>query len=386
MNFSTLQQKMIVAIFCCLIAVPGALHLGDLLGLGKDIVSSARQNSAVPDTTSIETTYGGFYTQDDVWVNLYGLANGMMLKDEVANFSVIRDSSGSLYIPESIDDRAPVDVVVSNINALSAASERVGANFLFAQPAYKTYTDVAELSDYAISYLDSDYDEILKRLDDLGVSAVDLRDVEDCCDWYKTDHHWTCEASFAAANYVIGCLANVHGMALSANQQAFLDLSNYEEMLYENSFLGSAGVKVGSWYEGKDDFSYFAPTWNTNFTYEHYVGGKLDGSYSGSFEDAFIDESLLTDKEYNNKYNAFLRGGYVESVIVNHDSENNLKLLFVAHSYGRPMVQYLSLFFGEVVYLDPQDGRFNENYVEYIENYQPDYVVVMYDGEINIGE
>lgn len=45
----------------------------------------------------------------------------------------------------------------------------------------------------------------------------------------------------------------------------------------------------------------------------------------------------------------------------------------------------LSLCFKETRYLDPQKGRFEDNYLEYIEEYTPDIVIVMYDAEINTG-
>ena len=117
----------------------------------------------------------------------------------------------------------------------------------------------------------------------------------------------------------------------------------------------------------------------------HFIGGTLDATYEGTFAEAFISEDLLENPAYNNKYNAFLHGSYVESVIVNHRAPNDLKALFVSHSYGRPAAQYLSLFFAETRYLDPQEGRYNDSLTDYIEEYQPDVVIVMYDGQMNVG-
>ena len=34
----------------------------------------------------------------------------------------------------------------------------------------------------------------------------------------------------------------------------YTDLVNYEEIIQENCFLGSYGVKVGKYYDGMDDF------------------------------------------------------------------------------------------------------------------------------------
>ena len=45
------------------------------------------------------------------------------------------------------------------------------------------------------------------------------------------------------------------------------------------------------------------------------------------------------------------------------------------------MVQYLSLCFGETRYLDPQEGRYNDSYIQYMRDFQPDVVVIMYSGD-----
>ena len=34
----------------------------------------------------------------------------------------------------------------------------------------------------------------------------------------------------------------------------------------------------------------------------------------------------------------------------------------------------------ETRYLDPQEGRYNDSYIDYIDEYQPDVVVMMYTG------
>lgn len=52
-----------------------------------------------------------------------------------------------------------------------------------------------------------------------------------------------------------------------------------------------------------------------------------------------------------------------------------------ADSYARPMLAFMSLCFKEVRFLDPQEGRYNYSYVEYIDEYDPDIVIMMFPGE-----
>ena len=66
---------------------------------------------------------------------------------------------------------------------------------------------------------------------------------------------------------------------------------------------------------------------------------------------------------------------------MNWMAENELKVLLISHSYGRPFTQYLSLCFRETRYLDPQKGRYNDNCLKYIDEYGPDLVLVMTEFE-----
>ena len=132
---------------------------------------------------------------------------------------------------------------------------------------------------------------------------------------------------------------------------------------------------------GKDEFNILVPDFDTDFSYKHYIDGKLQKNTEGNFKEAFVDENLLKDNDYYNKYNACLYGGYVENIILNNNCTNGKKLLLISDSYARPMVMYLGLAFSEIHYLDPQEGRYNESYIEYINEYKPDVVIMMYSGE-----
>ena len=91
--------------------------------------------------------------------------------------------------------------------------------------------------------------------------------------------------------------------------------------------------------------------------------------------------NLITDKEYNNKYSAYTFDGYIENRIYNMNADNELKVLLISDSFSRPMVTFFSLCFYETRYLDPQEGRYTDSYVEYIDEYQPDVVVMMFSGD-----
>lgn len=76
-------------------------------------------------------------------------------------------------------------------------------------------------------------------------------------------------------------------------------------------------------FSGKDDFSYYSPKFNTQFSFNHYRDGEIQYSHEVGFEKAFINQQVLIDEEYLNKYNALLYGAdCCESIITNRLSKN----------------------------------------------------------------
>nr|WP_300839891.1 hypothetical protein [uncultured Acetatifactor sp.] len=144
-------------------------------------------------------------------------------------------------------------------------------------------------------------------------------------------------------------------------------------------------MKVGKYYAGKDDFVILLPDFDTDMLFQSYdTTGKLLLEKSGDFFCSLLDGDILEDTEYDNKYNSFCNVGYIENHILNYNASNDLKCLFISHSYGRPLTMYLAINFFEIVNLDPQKGRFGGNYLEYIDEYEPDIVLfqVEFEGEI----
>ena len=208
---------------------------------------------------------------------------------------------------------------------------------------------------------------------------LDIRkELDDNLEFYKTDHHWTVGSAFLAAQSVVKSLNTNYDLELD---EEILQQDKFRELVWENSFLGSMGIRTGKYYVGKDDFTMLEPTFETDLTYKHFINAELEKEKEGDFVEAFVDLTILDDPDYNNKYNACLNGGYVENIIVNHQKPDGLKTLIVSDSFARPMVQYLSLCFGETRYLDPQEGRYNDSYIQYMRDFQPDVVVIMYSGD-----
>lgn len=379
MNTIRIRNIIVAILFIC----------GILFGMVISIPSIASiidKELASQETTrfkAFEENYSSIFTNYDSTINIYGAIQKILGKREVKNFDVVKDDAGQLYKTEPMKRSSSEEVIQTAdiYQKLAYATENNGGAFFYVQAPFKNTEGIHELKGYDGSYMDTNFTSLLDELERRNISAIDLRSFKECCQYYKTDHHWTVESSFSAT---VKTLEFIQSKIDIGWEHDIYNLSNYSTLSYPSSFLGSNGIRVGKYYGGVDDFNILVPNFKTDFTYQHLADGTITKEKSGDFFQAFIDKSILTDETYHNKYNALLQGGYVENIITNHNTGNDKKLLFISHSYGRPMTQYLSLSFSEVRYLDPQDGRYNGNYLTYINEYKPDIVIVMYDDSINI--
>ena len=327
------------------------------------------------DTSIVETSYEDNFWHHENFINLQGWiakASGQMI-----NNGVIKGLDGSLHLLEDVEYTFDAELEQKNCNdtiEILKTAEETGASILYVQRAYKT----GELPYGYTFQRDKQYEFWGKAMENVGIPVLDIKkELGDYLQFYKTDHHWTVESSFYAAKMIVHELNQHYGMDLANDA---LEHNKYDTMVWKDSFLGSMGIRTGKYYAGKDDFIMLNPKFETYLTYEHFINGELDKKKEGDFLESFVDLSILNDAGYNNKYNACLNGGYVENIIINHQQPEGLKVLVISDSFARPMVQYMSLCFGETRYLDPQEGRYNDSYVEYIKDYNPDVVVVMYSG------
>lgn len=362
---------------------------GCSVAYGKSAVQSVIYSYRQWDEqSSLESLFSNFtnnykneLTKTRFWINIYGGIQKLLMKKEIKNFSIISDNEGGLYSSIGKYSDETIENSFQDINKIFDKTSEVSGDFLFVQMPYKGFDAAPELNIYKKDYTNFNFDRLYTKIVAANLPSIDLRTMQTDWEYYKTDHHWTAESAFKASSYVVSYLDDTYHLSLDKNS-FYKNRNNYDTKVYEDALLGSAGIQVGEYYSGKDDVKIPIPCFDTSLHWEHYIQGNKTEETTGTFWEAFINESILNSPEYYNKYNAFLNGGYCENRIYNHLAKNEKKLLLITNSYGRPFVLYLSLYFKETRYLDPQPGRFDGNYLEYIETYQPDVVVVMYNDPI----
>ncbi len=316
------------------------------------------------------------------FININGFQRKFFGQREMNN--LIRNCDDELFMLQS---KQPTQNTVKVIQRKSKSIETIykyssKISFLFVQVPTKVIKNRTSLPVSKVDYGNEIYDLWGKILKEKQIPYLDLREtIGGNIEFYKTDHHWRVETAFYATKSIIETLDAIYNLALN-NDDFIGNIQNYKLIKREKAFLGSYGIRVGEYFAGKDDIVIPVPKYETDFIYRHFISHKLVKEKKGKFENAFIDFDILNNSSYYNKYNACLHGGYAENRIINLKSKNNLKLLFISHSYGRPLAQYISLHFAETRYLDPRKGRHHESYIEYIKQYKPDVIIIMYNDDI----
>lgn len=256
-------------------------------------------------------------------------------------------------------------------------SKQHGAEILYVEHPEK-FDNKKSILPYKLNQAYWKMDEYnIKELKKDNYPILDLRDDKYKANkFFKTDHHWTIESAFNATSAILKYL---DGKMQLKNIDKTTNIDNYNVQNYPNSYLGSSGVRTGKFVVGKDDIIKVEPKFNTQIIYERYDElGNKSWELNGKYKDTLIKQSIFNDINYNNKYSAYLYDGYIEARLYNKLAQNKEKVLFISDSFSRPVVSFLSLNFREVRSLDPQEGRYNNSYLNYIKEYQPDIVIVMY--------
>lgn len=323
------------------------------------------------------------------WINLYGFVQNVLDKEQIENFTLYKTSYNKIVSPREAVEDAEIEKNANNIELIQEYCSNRDIPMFY-------ITSILPICDEDIlpsgikDYSKRNQEKLHKRLENTAVSMIHLQQKDSILNieqedlFYRTDHHWSIETCFAAFQEIIWHLENSLNWNLDSDKK-FTNLESYEKITYEKSFLGSYGVKVGEYYLGADDFEIYIPKYETDFIFEKYdANHEMIMRKKGDFFKSMMDEEIIQDKNYYNKYNSFSNGGYIENRVFNNKADNDKKILLISHSYGRPLLQYLSLCFKEVRNLDPQEGRYNDDYFKYIDEYEPDLILIMneFEGEI----
>jgi len=377
-NFSTILFSLC---FCCIILSGFVAMIYDIQNQISEIVITENKLSNF-SLKSIITDVSIF--EDKLKPINSMLQKNVLQKKEIDDFKYYKNIDGGYIITRSPKSVETIKSQQQNIKALYDSATQNGADFLYISMPSRvndTYREILSNIDFS-----NDYKDMLLSGIHSDIPTLDLRKISEIesleSSYYKTDHHWNVESIFLAFKATIAELNTLYELSLDS-QKIYTNLDNYEILVSQNTFSGSTRQNVGEIYLEKEDFKLYSPIYPTGFVYEHYINGELDKEKHGDFQEALCNMEIFENDKYLNKYNVFLGGGYVENRIYNELSDNNKKLLLISSSYGRPFAPYISQCFSEVIFLDPQNGRYTDNMIDYIDQYNPDVVLVLHDDYVS---
>lgn len=315
-----------------------------------------------------------FWRRND-FLNLNGFMRRFLGQREMND--VIKLNNGYLARPVgyvSDEELEPGAASLANLDRYLTASD---AEFLVAVAPDSISKYDPQLPAGMEDYVNDDLDRMIRMLTERGVEAMDFREVihEDGIDqytlMYKTDHHWTTRAGFYAYGKLADWIAEKTGVKVD---EKIRDIENYSVTTYEGWHLGSYGQRTGRLYAGIDDFELILPKFDTKIT---------NGEVTGTFEELFISYDALEKRDMTSRYTYDVTLEQAWGDYTNLLADNDLKVLVIGDSFTKTVCPYLNISYKESRFVHYQ--RLDVLTAEYVEEYDPDVVILLYYPENMLG-
>ena len=280
-----------------------------------------------------------------------------------------------------------IDTQVNSIIDFAKYLKENNTSLLYVQAPFKI-SDETDVSPVYKDFTSEKTDEFLSRIKN-DIDYIDLREnikeenLDNLSLFFQTDHHWLPKTGLWATNIISNYLNDKYSMDLNIEN---LDYDRYNYKTYEKIFLGSVGKAVSLAKAEPEDLVLITPKFETKL---HVKMLDLGIDKVGTYEETLIDWSILKNKSYYkiSHYLAYMYGDRGLTEIHNELIDNGKKILLVKDSFADVVSPFIAL---ENEYLSIIDLRyFNGSLKSYIKEYNPDIVIIMYNGSMiaaNINE
>lgn len=359
------KQKYYIVIFI-IIALVGFLSL-------KDTVTHYINNTILNyDSVHSDKTFEGefaacFYGKYFL-VDVNGLFNRVLNKHEMNG--VVKLNNGYLMTTIDYIDDETIDEYAEGINNLKEYLDEKGIEMVYVCTPYTLSKYDNQLPVGIYDYSNDNIDRFLKSLEERNINTIDYRELmhEDGINqydmMYMTDHHWNIRGGFYAYGYLEKYIEDTLNVEID---DRISDINNYQIDVYKNWHLGSRGQRTGRWYTTVDDFELFIPQFDTSISY--------DGQ-EGSMMEMMINMGPLEKKDLTQRYTYDSVFTDAQRNYVNNKSLNDTKVLFITDSYANAVAPFITMGVREVEYY--YNGNVSTLTKEYIEEYDPDIVILLY--------
>lgn len=303
------------------------------------------------------------------FVNFNGLVRKMLGQQEMNG--VVKLNNGYLLTTMDQSSDEYLEECAEGVASLGAYLKDRGIKFVYVSTPYTSSKYDPELPAGVEDYGNVNIDTFMLKLEAKGVDAIDFREkmrndgVDQYSYMYKTDHHWTTRAGLYAYSILEEYIVNQTGCQVD---NRISDISNYDVDIYKKWHLGSRGQRTGKYYAGVDDFELITPKFETSIQNSEGLVGRV--------EEVTRNTTALQNKDYTSRYTYDYVLGDSCGDFVNLDCKNDIKVLLIGDSFSKALNQYLIMGFGEYRFISNDNTEAVTK--EYIEEYDPDVVILMY--------
>lgn len=347
------------------------------INLAKEPVTKffAKEETLSEFTAEIREEYtSDKFSLKNLFININGLFS-RITGQRVCNGTVLLNN-GMLTMAEPKRD---MQKQAAAIDELAKYVEGAGIPFLYVQAPYKQDLNGELLPDGVESYAIENLEELVGALEEQEISTLNLvpylSATEELIEnyYFKTDHHWNNTGAFLAFQKICERIASM--FPEKELDLSYTQLEQWESHTLKNWFLGSRGKRVGAWFAGTDDFTWYTPLFETEMSCAIPKYRKL---YSGDFVASNIRQDYLEEKDYfsDNTYVTYIGGDYPLVQHRNMKPVSDIKVLLLKDSYSLPVQAFLSTVFKEVDVLDPRHMK-ECTVAEYVARTEPDVVLLM---------
>jgi hypothetical protein len=375
MGIKKLSSMMYIILFALLIVLVGFISAKNLVNFYvNDEVDYNEWSADLGD--KFETDVATTFFEKFQFVNLNGAFRNLLGQQEMNG--VVKLNNGYLLTTIGYVDDDTLQGYADSVAYLNYYLQSRGTYLVYAMTPYTSGKYNPQLPVGVEDYGNNDADRLMAMLDRYGIDTIDFRDkmYEDGIDhydmMYKTDHHWNTEAGF----YAYGILEDyIVGKTGCKVDERISNIDNYTVTKYKNWHLGSRGQRTGRYFAGIDDFDLIIPNFETQI--------QNDAGDVGNMQDIVINMEPLSKKEYTSRYTYDWVLGNSLGHYINLNSENDTKILIVTDSFGKAVNPFLMMGFSEIEYVYDRDvSGINPNYIE---EYDPDVVILMYYADNAMG-
>ena len=315
----------------------------------------------------------------NLWIKAYTYLNMTVLgKDNINN--IVLGKEGYL-LPffdydgkyDAINSPQNLDEMAQKLKLLQAYLEKKGSCLYFVGIPSQASYHRADYPGHLLNnnqLLNNTEGRLFGNLDKLGVSYINMNTVfhsnETVEYYYKTDHHYNFEGAYATYYEIVKTLQQNSRLKVAPP----LEKEDLDIVTLPNPFGGSRNRQVYYMVPTREKIQIAYP--KNRIAYEKYTNGKQD-------------QTLYYTKDNTSEminYGVYMGGDWAETVIKTNNDQLS-KLLIFGDSFTNAVEPLLFYNFSETRILDLRHYNKMSLY-EYINEYQPDAVILMRD-DLNYG-